>query len=190
MKVGLLLLTGGQGSRMGAPKQNLVHPSGITWGSHLVTVFRSVFPDGPVQVLGEALVDHPDLAVMDDPRRGPAVALRHWAVGFAPIVDVWWVVACDQVRWCEEDLQSWSELARAVDPECRHWVFGRFDGYLQPLGGFLPHSLRPALAISKACSLWALAESLPHCILDNNLPGWRDVDTPEARKDFEAENRP
>jgi uncharacterized protein YfaP (DUF2135 family) len=44
------------------------------------------------------------------------------------------------------------------------------------------------MANSKASSLWALAESLPHCILDNPLPGWRDVDTQEARRDFEDES--
>ena len=43
---------------------------GTTWGSHLVAVFQSVFPDGPVQVLGEALEDRPELPVMDDPRQG------------------------------------------------------------------------------------------------------------------------
>lgn len=188
MKVGLLLLTGGRGARMGAPKHDLRHPSGTTWGSYLVAVFQSVFPDGPVQVLGEALSDRPDLPVMDDPRRGPAVALKHWAAAPAPTVDLWWVVACDQVRWRNEDFRSWVALAQAADPGQRHWVIGRRDGYLQPLGGLLPHGLRPALADSQAQSLRALAESLPHCILDNALPGWRDVDTPEARKAFEDED--
>lgn len=188
MKAGLLLLTGGQGARMGSLKHDLPHPSGTTWGSHLVAVFQSVFPDGPVQVLGEALKDRPDLPVMDDPRQGPAVALRHWAAAFAPIVDVWWIVACDQVRWRAEDLRSWLALAQAADPDHLRWVIGRSDGYIQPLGGLLPHGLRSTLAESQACSLLVLAESLPHCILDNNLPGWRDVDTQEARKAFENED--
>ncbi len=188
MKAGLLLLTGGRGSRMGAPKQDLPHPSGTTWGTHLVTVFQSVCPDGPVQVLGEALTDRPDLPVLEDPRQGPVAALKHWAATPAPSVDLWWVVACDQVRWREEDLRSWMALAQAADPEQRHWVIGRSDWYLQPLGGLLPHGLRPALATAKAASLRALAESLPHCILDSTLPGWRDVDTQEARKAFEDES--
>jgi molybdopterin-guanine dinucleotide biosynthesis protein A len=188
MKAGLLLLTGGRGARLGSPKHDLLHPSGTTWGSHLVTVFQSVFPDGPVQVLGEALMDRPDLPVMDDPRQGPAVALRHWAAASAPIVNVWWVVACDQVRWREEDLRSWMALAQAADPDHLRWVIGRLDGFLQPLGGLLPHCLRPVLANSQARSLRGLAESVPHCILDNTLPGWRDVDTREARKAFEDEN--
>jgi len=187
MKVGLLLLTGGRGSRMGSPKHELRHPSGISWGSYLVAVFQSVFPDGPVQILGEALLDRPDLPVMDDPRLGPVAALKHWAATPAPIVNVWWVLACDQVRWQEGDLRSWIALVQAADPEGLHWVIGRTDGYLQPLGGLLPHDLRPALAESKASSLRALAESVPHCILDSTLPGWRDVDTQEARRDFEDE---
>ncbi len=188
MKVGLLLLTGGRGSRMGTPKHDLHHPSGTTWGGHLVGVFQAVFPDGPVQVLGEALSDRPDLPVLDDPRLGPVVALKHWAAAPAPVMDLWWVVACDQVRWREEDFRSWVALARAADPERLHWVIGRRDGYLQPLGGLLTHYLRPALAHSQARSLRALAESLPHCILDSTLSGWRDVDTREARKAFEDEN--
>ncbi len=187
MKVGLLLLAGGQGSRMGTPKQDLPHPSGATWGSHLVTVFQSIFPDGPVQVLGKALVDRPDLMVMDDPRQGPAVALKHWAATDAPIVDVWWVVACDQVRWREEDLRSWIAHAQAADPEHRHWVLGSFDGHLQPLGGLLPHLLRPSLSEVEARSLVALVESLPHHVLSNNFPGWRDIDTSAERAIFEGE---
>ena len=187
MRVGMLLLTGGQGSRLGMPKHDLVHPSGTTWGGHLVAVFQSVFPEGPVQILGEALADRPDLPVIDDPRQSPVVALVHWANSPAPAVDVWWVVACDQVRWQTESLQAWVDLAQVADPVHRHWVLGRSEGILQPLGGLLPHSLRPTLIGSKARSIWALAESIPHCILDNDLPGWRDVDTPEARKDFEGE---
>jgi hypothetical protein len=50
----------------------------------------------------------------------------------------------------------------------------------------LPHVLRPALAMSKARILWALAESLPHCVQESSLPGWRDVDTVEDRQAFEG----
>jgi molybdopterin-guanine dinucleotide biosynthesis protein A len=185
MKVGLLLLTGGQGARMGAPKQDLPHPSGTTWGGHLVTVFHAVFPEGPVQVLGTALADRPDLPVLEDPRLGPAVALEHWARSPAPTVDLWWVVACDQVRWREEDLRSWLALARGADPGHRRWVLGHADGHLQPLGGWLPHGLRPALAKAGASSLVGLVKSMPHLVLAEDLPGWRDIDTPEERALFE-----
>jgi molybdopterin-guanine dinucleotide biosynthesis protein A len=172
---------------MGASKHDLPHPSGATWGSHLVTVFHSVFPEGPVQVLGEALVDRPDLPVLDDSRQGPAVALEYWARTPAPTVDLWWVVACDQVRWREEDLRSWMVLAREADPDFGHWVLGRSAGQLQPLGGWLPHRLRPSLAKAAAHALVALVESLPHHILDSDLPGWRDVDTAAERATFEDE---
>ena len=186
MKVGLLLLTGGLGSRMGSPKHDLLLPSDLTWGHHLVSVFQAVFPEGPVQVLGEALMDRPDLPVLDDPRQGPVVALQHWAAAPAPAVDRWWVVACDQVRWQACDLRSWARLAEDGDPDDAHWVVGRFEGRLQPLGGFLPHRLRLELAQARAWSLRSLVEALPHLILDSDLPGWRDVDTPAERAGFEG----
>lgn len=188
MKAGLLLLTGGKGSRLGAPKHGLTHPSGASWGSHLVSVFQSVFPEGAIQVLGEPLSDRPDLDVVGDPRQGPAAALAHWAKNPAPAVDLWWVVACDQVRWRPEDLRTWVEQALLADPGHSSWVLGSSEGRLQPLGGLLPHGLRPALAASGARSLWAMAESLPHRALDSSLPGWRDVDTPEEKKRFEEES--
>jgi molybdopterin-guanine dinucleotide biosynthesis protein A len=187
VKVGQLLLTGGQGSRMGAPKQDLRHPSGVTWGNHLIRVFEAVCPGGPVQVLGEGLEDRPELATLADPRQGPAVALRHWAATSAPAVDAWWVLACDQVRWREADLRTWLALAEAADPEHRHWVLGRSAGRLQPLGGLLAHTLRPALAGASATSLLGLIEVVPYRILDNDLPGWRDLDTLRDRRDFEQE---
>lgn len=187
MKVGLLVLTGGQGVRMGSPKHGLRHPAGLTWGHHLVAVFQAVFPEGPMQVLGEALLDRPDLPVLDDPRQGPAVALQHWAAAPAPTVDRWWMVACDQVRWQAHELRAWADLAQASDPDQEHWVIGRFVGHVQPLGGFLPHRLRPGLAQAEARSLLGLVEALPHLILDTDLPGWRDVDTPAERATFEGE---
>ena len=88
MKAGLLLLSGGSGTRMGAPKHALPHPGGGSWGGHLVGVFAAVFPDGPVQVLGDPLPDHPDLPRLEDPREGPAVALRTWARLEATAVDL------------------------------------------------------------------------------------------------------
>jgi molybdopterin-guanine dinucleotide biosynthesis protein A len=188
MKVGLLLLTGGLGTRMGTPKHGLLHPSGCTWSHHLVAVFQTVFPEGPVQVLGEALLDRPDLPVLDDPRQGPMVALQRWAASPAPTVDRWWVVACDQVRWQVRELRAWADLAQNRDPDQEHWMIGRFAGHLQPLGGFLPHHLRPALAHTEARSLLGLVEALPHLILDSDLPGWRDVDTPAELATFEGEH--
>jgi len=187
MKIGLLLLTGGQGNRMGTPKHNLMHPAGGTWGNHLVSVFRAAFPNGPVQVLGEALVDRPDLPVLDDPRQGPGVALKRWAAAPAPVVDLWWVVACDQVRWCEADLRSWVSLAQEIDPKHLHWVIAKFGGHVQPLGGLLPHQLRLPLTKAEAHSLMALVAGLPHHVLSNDLPGWRDVDTSADRALFEGE---
>jgi len=61
VKAGLLLLSGGAGQRMGARKHALEHPAGGSWGGHLVRVFETVFPEGPIQVLGEPLPDSPEL---------------------------------------------------------------------------------------------------------------------------------
>jgi molybdopterin-guanine dinucleotide biosynthesis protein A len=115
------------------------------------------------------------------------VALQRWAAAPAPAVDRWWVVACDQVRWEARELRAWADLTQASDLDREHWVIGRSAGHLQPLGGFLPHQLRPALAQAEARSLLALVESLPHLILDSDLPGWRDVDTPTERTRFEGD---
>ena len=78
MKTGLLLLSGGAGRRMGSPKHALGHPAGGSWGGHLVRVFESVFPGGPILVLGEPLPDRPELQALEDPREGPAMALRQF----------------------------------------------------------------------------------------------------------------
>lgn len=188
MKVGLLLLSGGAGSRLGAPKHALAHPGGGSWGGHLVRVFEAVFPGGPIQVLGEALPERPELPRSDDPREGPAVALRSWAAGRAPEVDRWWVVGCDQVRWTRDRLAAWAATCAAADPGSVRWVLARHDGRLQPLGGWLPHALRPALAASTERSLMALAESLPHLVLPREGSEWLDVDTPEERLRFLAES--
>lgn len=183
----MLLLTGGIGSRLGGPKHDLPHPSGGTWGSHLVSVFRNIFPDGPVHLLGDPLTGLTGLPAFPDPRQGPAVALQHWASLPAPQVDAWWVVACDQVRWRAPELRAWLALAEAADPGRGHWVIGKSGGQLQPLGGVLPHALRAALATATSRSLLALVAALPHCILENHLPGWADVDTVEDLAAFEAE---
>ena len=185
MKQGLLLLSGGAGTRMGAPKHALDHPAGGSWGSHLVGIFETVFPGAPVQVLGDALPDRPGLPRFDDPREGPAVALRTWAATEVPQVEVWWVVACDQVRWTAERLKAWAATCESADPSHARWVMALKDGHLQPLGGWLPASLRPALAASSARSLMALATALPHVALPRDGEEWVDVDTPEEREAFE-----
>jgi molybdopterin-guanine dinucleotide biosynthesis protein A len=188
VKTGLLLLSGGSGTRMGAPKHALGHPAGGSWGGHLVRVFEEVFPGAPVQVLGEPLPDRPALPHRDDPREGPAVALRTWAATEAPAVARWWVVACDQVRWTPRLLAAWARAGETEDPAATHWVMALYDGHLQPLGGWLPGSLRPAVAASTARSLMALATALPHLALPRDGAEWADLDTPEERRDFEAEH--
>ncbi|MDP1831018.1 MAG: NTP transferase domain-containing protein [Geothrix sp.] len=182
---GMLLLSGGAGSRMGAPKHALDHPAGGSWGGHLVRVFGSVFPGAPVLVLGDPLPDHPELPRLDDPREGPAVALRTWAMAAAPPAGRWWVVACDQVRWTPGRLARWAAISEAADPAAARWVMALHGGHLQPLGGWIPEALRPALAASSARSLMALAASLPHLALPREGPEWADVDTPEERDAFE-----
>jgi molybdopterin-guanine dinucleotide biosynthesis protein A len=181
---GLLLLSGGAGSRLGAPKHALAHPNGGSWGGHLARVFEEVFPGAPVQVLGESLPDRPELPRLDDPREGPAVALRAWAASEAPAVDLWWVVACDQVRWTPARLEAWSAACEAADPAHAHWVLALHGGHLQPLGGWLPAALRPALAATTARSMKALVEALPHLVLPAEGEEWADVDTPEERDKF------
>ncbi len=186
MRPGLLLLTGGRGTRMGAPKHALPHPIGGSWGGHLVRVFRALFPEGPVQVLGEPLPDHPGLPCLDDPREGPAEALRAWARVEAPEVDRWWIAACDQVRWTPERLTAWAHAAEAIDPEGARWVLALHGSHLQPLGGWLPAGLHPALAASAARSLVGLAESLPNVAVPAEGPEWLDADTPGERAAFEG----
>jgi len=186
---GLLLLTGGRGRRLGGPKHLLAHPGGGSWGGHLVAVFAAVFPGGPVQLLGEALPDRPDLAPLADPRQGPAAALRHWAGLARAHPERWWVAACDQVRWTPETLDAWHRAAAAADPRAEHWVLARHGGRLQPLGGFLGDGLVERLRATSSGSLLSLAEALPSLVLEAAGDQWLDVDTPEALEAF-RKNRP
>jgi len=177
---GLLLLTGGRGRRFGAPKHGQPHPAGGSWGGHLVAVFAEVFPDGPIQLLGDSLPDRPDLTPLADPREGPAVALRHWAGQDPPRARRWWTVACDQVRWTPAALAAWHAEAVRADPGAACWVLARYRDRLQPLGGFLAGSLLGAVARGRATSLQGLAEGLAHQVLAVAGEAWLDVDTPEA----------
>lgn len=185
-ELGLLLLTGGQGRRLGGPKHDRPHPEGGSWGGHLVGVFHAVAPQGPVQLLGAPLPDRPFLPCLEDPREGPAVALRAWASGAGPqAARRWWVLACDLPRWRSEDLEGWWARVRAADPTGEAWVVAEVAGRLQPLGGFLPAALVGALAAQPATRLRDLLEVLPHRILTESGDCWRDVDDSEALVDFQ-----
>ncbi len=132
-EVGLLLLTGGKGERLGGPKHDRSHPLGGSWGGHLVRVFEAVFPGGPVELLGEPLPDRPDLRPMDDPRLGPAEALKAWAAqGRGEHARRWWVVACDLPRWTEADLRAWWSQVLVADPEGAVWVVPKWRGTCSP----------------------------------------------------------
>jgi molybdopterin-guanine dinucleotide biosynthesis protein A len=175
---GLVLLTGGRGRRFGAPKHLQPHPAGGTWGGYLAGVFAAVFPGGPIQLLGEALPDRPDLAPLDDPRQGPAEALRRWAGARRAHPDRWWIVACDQIRWTPDALAAWHARAVAADPDADRWVLARHGGRLQPLGGFLADALAPRLAGAAGAALMALVDSLPCRILEAEGDQWLDQDRP------------
>jgi len=181
--VGLLLLTGGEGCRFGAPKHLQVHPLGGSWAGHLVGVFQEVFPLGPVRVLGEPVPERPELGCLSDPREGPARALEAWAAAQPPKVERWWVVACDQVRWTGPRLRAWADRAGESDPGGAAWVLAEQAGRVQFLGGFLGEALIPAVARSTAQSLWRLTEGLPTLILPATGSEWLDVD---SREDLEA----
>ena len=55
----------------------------------------------------------------------------------------------------------------------------------QPLGGWLPHALRPAMAAATARSLIGLALALPHLALPHAGAEWSDIDTPAERRAWE-----
>jgi molybdopterin-guanine dinucleotide biosynthesis protein A len=186
MNAAMLLLTGGSGRRMGGPKHSLPHPDGGSWGGSLVRTFAAVFPGAPVWVLGAPLPDHPTLPQVDDPREGPAVALRAWATQSLPEAARWWIVACDQIRWTPDRLQAWAHRTEAADPSCAHWVLAQHEGRLQPLGGWFPACLLPALQTHDQRSLLELTAAFPRLVLRSRGPEWLDVDTPEARRAFEG----
>ena len=181
-RCGLALLTGGRGERLGGPKHDRPHPQGGSWGGHLVSAFRAIVPEGPVQLIGDPLPDHPSLPRLDDPREGPAVALRAWAASSPPPARRWWVLGCDQVRWTEASFEAWLAEAETAGEA---WAITVREGHRQPLGGFLASALLPALARAKATSLRALMDALPL----RELPGaaWAggDIDTLEDLASFQ-----
>lgn len=174
--IGMLLLTGGESRRFGAPKHQQPHATGGSWAGHLVRVFEKVFPGGPVQILGAPVQERPELGSIEDPRQGPARALASWAAGAKPDVQVWWVLACDQVHWTPENLLRWHALAQ---PEPSIWVLGNHESRVQYLGGFLGAELLPKVAEPGAKSLRALASRLPCRVLPVSGVEWLDVDHPE-----------
>jgi molybdopterin-guanine dinucleotide biosynthesis protein A len=174
-RCGLALLTGGRGERLGGPKHDRPHPLGGTWGGHLVSVFRSVVPDGPVQIIGEPLPDYPDLPRLHDLREGPAAALRRWAASGPPSARRWWVVGCDQVRWAGEAFASWLTEAEAAGEA---WAITVREGHRQPLGGLIASALLPVLARADATSLRALMDALPLRELAGETWAGEDIDTP------------
>lgn len=178
-EVGLLLLTGGEGRRFGAPKHAQPHPEGGSWAGHLVRVFEQVFAGGPIQVLGAPVPERPELDTVEDPREGPAIALATWARGEVPRARRWWIVACDQVRWTPQALLAWHAEALEVDPEADAWVLAEREGIPQYLGGFLGAALLGAVAASEARSLKALRSALPCRLRPAAGEEWRDVDRPE-----------
>jgi molybdopterin-guanine dinucleotide biosynthesis protein A len=177
--VGLLLLTGGQGRRLGGPKHLRPHPDGGSWGGHLVRVFETVFPGGPVQLLGEPLPDRPELVPAADPRQGPAVALRTWACGAgAAAAARWWVPACDQVRWTAPALAAWHAQALAVDPGGEHWVLASSAGRVQYLGGWVARGLLGTLGGTTGARMADLAAAVTSMVVEQDGPEWGDLDDP------------
>jgi len=184
--LGLLLLTGGKGERMGAPKYALPFPGGGSWAGHLVSVFEAAFPDAELRILGNPVQERPELPVIEDPRQGPAIALQTWARTETLERDWWWIAACDQMRWDAETLARWFQVA-ALGPE---WTLGRHQGRFQPMGSWLPGSLVPTLARQDCRSVFALVEALPHRLVDVEGPEWLDLDTPEERRAWESARHP
>lgn len=184
-RCGLVLLTGGRGERLGGPKHDRPHPLGGTWGGYLVSVFRAVVPDGPVQLIGDSLPDIASLPRLDDSREGPAVALCAWA-GAKPAPALrWWALACDQPGWNARAFESWLRETEAADPNGESWAIVLRDGHRQPLGGFIGAALLPALARERARSLHGLMDALPGLRLPGAAWAGQDIDTPEDLTSFE-----
>jgi len=181
--LGLLLLTGGKGARMGEPKHAIAFPGGGSWSGHLVRVFEDSFPGALVRVLGNPVPERPELRVVEDPRQGPAVALRTWAQAEEATLDWWWIAACDQMRWTPEALQAWFRRATTE----RRWTMGSHGGHIQSVGSWLPGELLPALREQAGHSLRSLMEQLPHRVLEVEGPEWLDLDTPEERRAWEGQ---
>ena len=178
-RCGLLLLTGGEGRRLGGTKHDRPHPSGDSWGGHLVRVFQELCGEDPVRLLGASLPDLPGLEAFDDPREGPAVALCRWAALSHPPVRRWWILPCDQVEWGVASFSAWLLEAEEADPEGMAWVMTEREDHAQPLGGFLGQALLPRLAKGRAVSVRALAESLPCRYVPGHAFRGRDLDTPQ-----------
>ncbi len=184
--LGLVLFTGGAGVRLGGRKASRPHPAGGSWSGHLLRTFQALSA-GPVWVVGEPVVEAPELPRVDDPRMGPAVALRAWAQTRPIGANRWWVVACDQVRWTAADLERWRRLAEAADPQGLAWVMAQAEGIRQYFGSFLGATLVPRVAEAPDTALRGLADGLPTVVLELALPAWADIDTPAALEAFRAE---
>lgn len=184
LQLGMLLLTGGESRRYGAPKHLQSHPEGGTWAGHLAKVFEELFPVGPVQILGAPIQERPELGSLDDPHLGPARALAHWAALAPQVASHWWVVACDQIRWTTPRLAHWLAAVQQHDPKGEMWILADHEGRTQYLGGILGARLLPLVAASRAASLRDLAAALPCCHLPADGPEWRDVDCPKDLSDL------
>jgi hypothetical protein len=146
-------------------------------------VFREIFPNGPVQILGEPLPDIEDMMdvginLVSDPHQGPAVALFTWARSEPPPVVRWWAVPCDQVAWTAPDLLAWYSLADAADPKGRGWVMVQESEREQPLGGFIGSTLLPSLASFEDSRVRDLVARMPRCIVKCDAYRGLDEDDP------------
>lgn len=139
-------------------------------------VFRETLGPGPERVLGEALPEHPEVAVLEDPREGPAAALVRWA-GVERVQALrWWVVPCDQVHWTREFLEDWHRAAAAADPRGDFWVAAETEQGRQVLGGFLGGRLPPALARLRFRRVGELFGALPSLTRPWAWAPFEDVD--------------
>jgi molybdopterin-guanine dinucleotide biosynthesis protein A len=177
-RLGLLLLCGGKGQRLGGPKHLRPHPKGLSWARHLVNTFRELCPKGPVHLLGDQIPDALGL-VVKDPRQGPAVAISAWAKIELPETRRWWIVPSDQVLWEPKNLASWLEEAENVDPDGEHWVMALESQREQPLGGFIGSKILPRLANLHETRVRDLVRTVPKIAIHSRAYQGLDVDTPE-----------